>query len=121
MTSCTGRPSSPPSLLTVCAHSRYPFSTAAPSAAKSPLLESEAPMVIGVELVKLFEPLLPEVHALNPARIITTTAISDSDVRVFILKCATTSFISLLPPQTVRDIMRPLSVDENKVVNSSNP
>src|SRR5258706_6623385 len=121
MTSLTGRPSSPPLLLTVCAHSRYPFSTAAPSAAKSLLLESEAPMVMGVELVKLFEPLLPEVHALNPARIIITTATMDRDVRVFILKRATASFISLLPLQTAQGMMLPLSVDENIAVNSSDP
>jgi hypothetical protein len=78
-------------------------------------------MVIGVKLVKLIGPVLPEVHALNPARIITTTATSDRDVRVFITQRATTSFISLLPPQTAQDIMQPLSVDENIAVNGLDP
>src|SRR5690349_1294778 len=47
MVSLTFRPSRPPWAFTSLAHSLYPFAKACPSAEKSPVLDSDAPMVIG--------------------------------------------------------------------------
>src|SRR5512142_1296135 len=47
MRSLTGRPSRPPRAFTSLAHSLYPRSNACPSAEKSPVRDSDAPMVIG--------------------------------------------------------------------------
>src|SRR5436190_22570776 len=45
--SWTFRPRRPPWAFTSLAHSRYPFSKACPSAEKSPVMDSDAPMVSG--------------------------------------------------------------------------
>src|SRR6266576_4823050 len=70
MSSCTWRPSTPPFLLTVSAHSFYPCSKALPSAEKSPERDKEIPILMGVlgwllPLVAVVLLLLLPPHALS--------------------------------------------------------
>src|SRR6266516_5231474 len=91
ITNCTGRPSSPPFLLTVSAHSWYPCFIAGPSPPKSPEKDNEAPIVIGVWS------LLVEfcAQALNPPNAITTTATRVKYLLMLAAYSSNTSFLFL--------------------------
>src|SRR5437868_14774115 len=62
MVSFTFRPSRPPWAFTSFAHSLYPFSNARPSAEKSPVSDSDAPIVIGAS--ELLDELVPPLELL---------------------------------------------------------
>src|SRR5437660_8408388 len=72
MSSCTWRPSTPPFLLTVSAHSLYPCSNALPSAEKSPERDNETPILMGV--LGWLLPLVDEVLVLPPQALSTRSA-----------------------------------------------
>src|SRR5256885_13670497 len=80
MVSLTWRPRMPPRAFTFLAHSWYPRSNAWPSAEKSPVSDSDAPMVIGPvgRLVATGVPLevLELVHAARALSPSTVTAVT---------------------------------------------